>query len=155
MANALEGTKDAYGLKIGIIVSRFNQFVTEKLLDGALDGFRSHGGAEENLTIVRVPGAFEIPLAVERMAGSGRYDALVCLGAVIRGDTPHFEYVCDAVTRGIGDAVRRYKIPIGFGVLTTDNVQQAMERAGTKDANKGYEALLTAVEMIRLIRCLA
>lgn len=155
MANALEGTKDAYGLKIGIIVSRFNQFVTEKLLDGALDGFRSHGGAEENLTVVRVPGAFEIPLAVERMAGSGRYDALVCLGAVIRGDTPHFEYVCDAVTRGIGDAVRRYKIPIGFGVLTTDNVQQAMERAGTKDANKGYEALLTAVEMIRLIRCLA
>lgn len=155
MANALEGTKDAYGLKIGIIVSRFNQFVTEKLLDGALDGFRSHGGAEENLTIVRVPGAFEIPLAVERMAGSGRYDALVCLGAVIRGDTPHFEYVCEAVTRGIGDAVRRYKIPIGFGVLTTDNVQQAMERAGSKDANKGYEALLTAVEMIRLIRCLA
>lgn len=154
MANALEGTKDAGGLKIGIIVSRFNQFVTEKLLDGALDGFRSHGGSEECLTIVRVPGAFEIPLAVERMAASGQYDGLVCLGAVIRGDTPHFEYVCDAVTRGIGDAVRTHKIPIGFGVLTTDNVQQAMERAGAKDANKGYEALLTTVEMIRLNRCL-
>jgi 6,7-dimethyl-8-ribityllumazine synthase len=152
MANVLEGTKDARGLQIGVIVSRFNGFVTEKLLEGAIDGFRSHGGAEENLTIVRVPGAFEIPLIVERMAVGGKYDALVCLGAVIRGDTPHFEYVCDAVTRGIGDAVRTYKIPIGFGVLTTDNVQQAMERAGTKDANKGYEALLTAIEMIHVIR---
>ncbi|HEY5543806.1 MAG TPA: 6,7-dimethyl-8-ribityllumazine synthase [Candidatus Binatia bacterium] len=151
MANVVEGTKDARGLKIGIIVSRFNHFVTEKLLDGAIDGFKSHGGAEEDLTIVRVPGAFEIPLVLERMASGGKYDALVCLGAVIRGDTPHFEYVCDAVTRGIGDAVRAYKIPIGFGVLTTDNVQQAMDRAGTKDGNKGYEALLTAVEMIHVI----
>lgn len=155
MANVLEGTKNAHGLKIGIIVSRFNNFVTEKLLDGAIDGFKGHGGAEDNLTIVRVPGAFEIPLVVERMAGSGNYDALVCLGAVIRGDTPHFEYVCDAVTRGIADAVRTYNIPIGFGVLTTDNVQQAMERAGAKDANKGYEALLTAVEMIHVIRRLS
>src|SRR3970040_1994834 len=126
MANVVEETKEARGLKIGIIVSRFNHFVTEKLLDGAIDGFKSHGGAEEYLTIVRVPGAFEIPLVLERMASGGKYDALVCLGAVIRGDTPHFEYVCDAVTRGIGDAVRTYKIPIGFGVLTTDNVQQAM-----------------------------
>lgn len=151
MANVLEGTKDAHGLRIGIIVSRFNHFVTEKLLDGAIDAFKSHGGAEEDLTIVRVPGAFEIPLVLERMASGGKYDALVCLGAVIRGDTPHFEYVCDAVTRGIGDAVRAYKIPIGFGVLTTDNVQQAMDRAGTKDGNKGYEALLTAVEMIHVI----
>jgi 6,7-dimethyl-8-ribityllumazine synthase len=155
MAQVLEGTKDAQGLKIGIIVSRFNHFVTEKLLDGALDGFKSHGGAEDDLTVVRVPGAFEIPLAVERMAATGRYDALVCLGAVIRGDTPHFDYVCEAVTRGIGDAVRTYKIPIGFGVLTTDNVQQAMDRAGSKDANKGYEALLTAVEMIHVIRHIA
>lgn len=151
MANVVDGTKDARGLKIGIIVSRFNHFVTEKLLDGAIDGFKSHGGAEEDLTIVRVPGAFEIPLVLERMASGGKYDALVCLGAVIRGDTPHFEYVCDAVTRGIGDAVRAYKIPIGFGVLTTDNVQQAMDRAGTKDGNKGYEALLTTVEMIHVI----
>ena len=151
MANVVDGTKDARGLKIGIIVSRFNHFVTEKLLDGAIDSFKSHGGAEEDLTIVRVPGAFEIPLVLERMASGGKYDALVCLGAVIRGDTPHFEYVCDAVTRGIGDAVRAYKIPIGFGVLTTDNVQQAMDRAGTKDGNKGYEALLTAVEMIHVI----
>ena len=155
MAIVLEGKKDAQGLKIGIVVSRFNGFVTEKLLEGAADGFTSHGGADENLTIVRVPGAFEIPLIVEKMAASGKYDALVCLGAVIRGDTPHFDYVCDAVTRGIGDAVRSYKIPIGFGILTTDDVQQAMDRAGTKDANKGYEALLTVLEMIHVIRCIS
>lgn len=152
MPNVLEGKKDAHGLKIGIIVSRFNNFVTEKLLEGAKEGFTSHGGSAGDLTIVRVPGAFEIPLAVDKMAASGKYDALVCLGAVIRGDTPHFEYVCDAVTRGIGDAVRTYKMPIGFGVLTTDDVQQAMARAGIKDANKGYEALLTAVEMVHVIR---
>jgi 6,7-dimethyl-8-ribityllumazine synthase len=155
MSNLLEGKKDARGLKIGIVVSRFNHFVTEKLLEGAKDGFLSHGGGEENLTIARVPGAFEIPLAIDKMAASGKYDALVCLGAVIRGDTPHFDYVCDAVTRGIGDVVQTYKIPIGFGVLTTDDVQQAMDRAGVKDANKGYEALLTAVEMIHVIRALS
>ncbi|HEX5019575.1 MAG TPA: 6,7-dimethyl-8-ribityllumazine synthase [Candidatus Binatia bacterium] len=152
MATVLEGKREAQGLKIGIVVSRFNNFVTERLLEGATDGFTSHGGADENLTIVRVPGAFEIPLIVEKMAASGKYDALVCLGAVIRGDTPHFDYVCEAVTRGIGDAVQTYKIPIGFGVLTTDDVQQAMERAGAKDANKGYEALLTVLEMIHVIR---
>jgi 6,7-dimethyl-8-ribityllumazine synthase len=152
MARTIEGRSDAQGLKIGVVVSRYNQFITEKLLDGALDGFKTHGGEDENVTIIHVPGAFEIPLIVEKMAASGKYDALVCLGAVIRGDTPHFDYVCDAVTRGIGDAVRTYKIPIGFGVLTTDNVQQAMERAGSKDANKGYEALLTVVEMVNVIR---
>ena len=155
MANVLEGKKDAHGLRIGIVVSRFNNFVTEKLLEGARDGFTGHGGSEQDLTIVRVPGAFEIPLVVDKMAASGNYDALVCLGAVIRGDTPHFDYVCDAVTRGIGDAMRTYKLPIGFGVLTTDDVQQAMARAGLKDANKGYEALLTAVEMIHVIRGIA
>ena len=152
MAKTIEGHKSAQGLRIGIVVSRYNQFITEKLLEGALDGIKSHGGDPENATIVRVPGAFEIPLIAEKLAASGQYDALVCLGAVIRGDTPHFDYVCDAVTRGIGDAVQTYKIPISFGVLTTDNVQQAMERAGTKDANKGYEALLTAVEMVNVIR---
>jgi 6,7-dimethyl-8-ribityllumazine synthase len=155
MPNVLEGKKDAHGLKVGIVVSRFNNFVTEKLLEGAIDGFLSHGGTEDDLTVVRVPGAFEIPLAIDRMAASGKYDALVCLGAVIRGDTPHFDYVCDAVTRGVGDAVQTYKIPIGFGVLTTDDVQQAMERSGSKDANKGYEALLTAVELIHVMRALS
>ena len=155
MSKIIEGKKDAQGLKIGIVVSRYNHFITEKLLDGALDGFKSHGGDDEQVTIVRVPGAFEIPLIADKLAASGRYDALVCLGAVIRGDTPHFDYVCDAVTRGIGAAVQAHKIPIGFGVLTTDDVQQAMERAGAKDANKGYEALLTVVEMISVLRQLA
>ena len=152
MATIVEGKQQADGLRIAIVVSRFNNFITEKLLDGALDGFSSHGGAETNLTVVRVPGAFEIPIVADRLAASGKFDALVCLGAVIRGDTPHFDYVCDAVTRGIGDAVKTYKIPIGFGVLTTDNVQQAMDRAGTKDGNKGYEALLVAVEMVNVLR---
>ena len=152
MVNILEGKPDANGLKIGIVVSRFNNFITEKLLDGALDGFNSHGGNEDKLTVVRVPGAFEMPIVADKMAASGKFDALVCLGAVIRGDTPHFDYVCDAVTRGLGDAVQAHKIPIGFGVLTTDNVQQAMDRAGAKDANKGYEALLVAVEMVNVLR---
>jgi len=152
MASSIEGKRDAQGLKLGVVVSRYNQFITEKLLDGALDGFKSHGGEDDNVTIIRVPGAFELPLIAEKLAASGKYDALVCLGAVIRGDTPHFDYVCDAVTRGIGDAIRTYKIPIGFGVLTTNDVQQAMERAGSKDANKGYEALLTVVEMVNVIR---
>ena len=155
MSKIIEGKKDAQGLKIGIVVSRYNHFITEKLLDGALDGFKSHGGDDDNVTIVRVPGAFEIPLIADKLAASGRYDGLVCLGAVIRGDTPHFDYVCDAVTRGIGAAVQAHKIPIGFGVLTTNDVQQAMERAGAKDANKGYEALLTVVEMISVLRQLA
>ena len=152
MSRIIEGKKDAQGLKIGIVVSRYNHFITEKLLDGALDGFKSHGGDDDKVTIVRVPGAFEIPLIADKLAASGRYDALVCLGAVIRGDTPHFDYVCDAVTRGIGAAVQAHKIPIGFGVLTTNDVQQAMERAGAKDANKGYEALLTVVEIISVLR---
>ncbi len=155
MSKIIEGKKDARGLRIGIVVSRYNHFITEKLLEGALDGFKSHGGDDDKVTIVRVPGAFEIPLIADKLAASGRYDALVCLGAVIRGDTPHFDYVCDAVTRGIGVAVQTHKIPIGFGVLTTNDVQQAMERAGAKDANKGYEALLTVVEMISVLRQLA
>jgi 6,7-dimethyl-8-ribityllumazine synthase len=155
MTRIIEGKQDARDLRIGIVVSRFNNFVTEKLLEGAIDGFVSHGGAEGNLTVVRVPGAFEIPAAIEKMAASGAYDALVCLGAVIRGETPHFDYVCDAVTRGVGDAVQTHKIPIGFGVLTTDDSQQAMTRAGAKDSNKGYEALLTAVEMVSVLRALS
>ena len=152
MTVIIEGRLDARGIKIGVIVSRFNHFITEKLLDGALDALKSHGGNEEDLTIVRVPGAFEIPLVTERMAASGKYQALVCLGAVIRGDTPHFEYVSGAVTRGIGKAIWQYGIPVGFGILTTNNVEQAMERSGSKDANKGYEATLTAIEMVSVLR---
>jgi 6,7-dimethyl-8-ribityllumazine synthase len=152
MAQVIQGRIDARGFRIGIVVSRFNNFITAKLLEGALDGLKSHGVADDDLTIVHVPGAFEIPLVVEKMAAAGKYDALVCLGAVIRGDTPHFEYVSDAVTRGIGKAMWKYQVPISFGILTTDNVQQAMERAGSKDANKGYEAALTAIEMVSVLR---
>jgi 6,7-dimethyl-8-ribityllumazine synthase len=155
MVKIVEAKPDARGLRVGIIVSRFNQFITEKLLEGALDGLKSHGVEEQQITVARVPGAFEIPLIAQTMAASGDYDALVCLGAVIRGDTPHFEYVSDSVTRGILAAMRQYRLPIGFGVLTTNNSQQAMERSGTKDANKGYEAALTAVEMVNVIRKLA
>jgi 6,7-dimethyl-8-ribityllumazine synthase len=152
MAKIIESKADARGLRIGIVVSRFNQFITEKLLEGALDGLKSHGGEDEAITVVRVPGAFEISLAAEKMAASGQYDGLICLGAVIRGDTPHFEYVSDAVTSGVLAAMRQYQIPIGFGVLTTNDSQQAMERSGTKDANKGYEAALSTVEMVNVVR---
>jgi 6,7-dimethyl-8-ribityllumazine synthase len=152
MATIIESKPDARGLRVGIVVSRFNQFITDKLLQGALEGLKSHGAEDAAITIVRVPGAFEISLAAERMAASGQYDALICLGAVIRGDTPHFEYVSDAVTSGILAAMRQYQIPMGFGVLTTNDSQQAMERAGVKDANKGYEAALTAVEMVNVVR---
>ncbi|MDP9129881.1 MAG: 6,7-dimethyl-8-ribityllumazine synthase, partial [Candidatus Binatota bacterium] len=117
--------------------------------------FTSHGGADRDVTVVWVPGAFEIPIVADKMAASGKYDALVCLGAVIRGDTPHFDYVCQAVTQGLGDAIKTHKIPVGFGILTTDNVQQAMDRAGSKDANKGYEALLVVVEMVNVLRQVA
>ena len=131
-------------------MSRFNNFVTDKLLEGALEALRNHGGEEEDIDIVRVPGAFEIPLLAHKMAATGKYDALVCLGAVIRGDTPHFEYISDAVTRGIGHAILQFRVPISFGVLTTNTVEQAMERAGEKMGNKGFEAAVTAIEMANL-----
>jgi len=155
MVKVIEGAVDARGMKIGVIVSRFNNFITVKLLEGALEGLKTHGGADDDLTVIHVPGAFEIPIVAARMSATGKFDAIVCLGAVIRGDTPHFEYVCDAVTHGIRKAVWEYRIPISFGVLTTDNVQQAMERSGVKDANKGYEAALTAIEMVNVLRQLA
>src|SRR5258705_9190554 len=123
MSKIIEGKKDARGLRIGIVVSRYNHFITEKLLEGALDGFKSHGGDDDKVTIVRVPGAFEIPLIADKLAASGRYDALVCLGAVIRGDTPHFDYVCDAVTRRIGVAGGNQKISLGICVLTDHDAQ--------------------------------
>ena len=143
----IEAKLDARGRKFGIIVSRFNNFVTEKLLDGALEAFKQYGGEEKNLDVIRVPGAFEIPLFAYRLAASGKYDALVCLGAVIRGGTPHFDYIAGEVTRGIGRAVLDHQIPIAFGVLTTDNPEQALQRAGTEKDNKGFEAALTAIEM--------
>jgi 6,7-dimethyl-8-ribityllumazine synthase len=152
MAKVLEGKLDANGMKFGIIVSRFNNSVTERLLEGSIEALKSHGGEEKNIDVVRVPGSFEIPLFAHKMAASGKYDALVCLGAVIRGDTPHFEYIAGEVARGIGRAMLEYHIPIAFGVLTTNNLEQALERAGTKMENKGFEAALTAIEMASLNR---
>ncbi len=146
----IEAKLDAAGLKFGIIVSRFNDFVTDKLLEGALDGLKRHGGEEKNIDVVRVPGSFEIPLLASKMAASGKYDAIVCLGAVIKGETAHFEYISGEVTRGIGHAMMEHQIPIAFGVLTTYTVEQAMERAGKELDNKGFEAALTAIEMVRL-----
>jgi 6,7-dimethyl-8-ribityllumazine synthase len=152
MVKVLEGPLDARGLKFGIIVSRFNSSVTERLLEGALEALKTHGGEERDIDVVRVPGAFEIPLLAKKLAAGGKYDALICLGAVIRGDTPHFEYIAEAVTRGIGAVVLEHRLPISFGVLTTNNVEQAMERAGAKSENKGFEAALTAIEMAGLNR---
>ena len=152
MVKVIEGKLNAQGMKFGIIVSRFNNFVTEKLLEGALDALKNSGGEEKDIDVVRVPGSFEIPLLAHKMAASGKYDALVCLGAVIRGDTPHFEYIAEEVARGIGNAIIKHQIPISFGVLTTNNLEQAMERSGTKTGNKGYEAALTAIEMASLNR---
>ena len=152
MANVIEGKLDARGMKFGIIVSRFNNFVTGRLLEGALDALKGCGGEEKEIDIVRVPGAFEIPLMAQKMAASGKYAALICLGAVIRGDTPHFDYIAQAASRGIGNVVLEHRIPISFGVLTTNNVEQALARAGTKTENKGYEAALTAIEMANLNR---
>jgi len=150
MGKLLEGKLEAREMRFGIIVSRFNNLVTEKLLEGALDAFKRHGAEEDKIDIVRVPGAFEISLMAHQLAATGQYHALVCLGAVIRGDTPHFEYIAGEVTRGIGKAILKYRIPIAFGVLTTNNMEQALERAGTKMNNKGFEAALTAIEMASL-----
>jgi 6,7-dimethyl-8-ribityllumazine synthase len=139
-------------MRFGIIVSRFNAVVTEKLLEGALEALKRYGAADEHIDVLRVPGCFEIPLVAHKTACSGRYDALVCLGAVVRGETAHFEYIASEMTRGIGAAMRESKIPIGFGVLTTYNMEQALQRAGTELENKGFEAALVAIEMANLNR---
>ena len=154
MARELTGPLDGGGLRIGIVVSRFNRSVTAPLLAGALEGFAAHGVADGDVTVAHVPGAFEIPFAADTMARSGRYDALVCLGAVIRGDTPHFEYICAEVTRGVGRIVDQHRLPVAFGVLTTNTIEQALARAGDGHGNKGYEAAVTAIEMARLARLL-
>ena len=150
MPKAIQGRLDASGLKFAIVVSRFNDFVTERLLEGALEALKAHGADERRIDVIRVPGAFEIPLAAKQVAAGGKHDAVVCLGAIIRGDTPHFDYIADAVTRGLGALTLEYRLPISFGVLTTNNVEQAMERAGEKNQNKGFEAALTAIEMANL-----
>jgi 6,7-dimethyl-8-ribityllumazine synthase len=149
-----EGQLIATGLRIALLVARFNSVVTERLLDGALDAFLRHGGRAEDIEVVRVPGAFELPVVAKRMAKSGRYDGLVALAAVIRGDTPHFEYVSSAATNGLSAVALETGVPVGFGVLTTETLEQAIERAGSKGGNKGSEALLTAIETVNLLKAL-
>jgi 6,7-dimethyl-8-ribityllumazine synthase len=146
-----EGQLKADGKKFGIIVGRFNEFIGGKLLSGALDALKRHGGSEENIEISWVPGAFEMPLAAQKMAKSKKYDAVICLGAVIRGATPHFDYVSNEVTKGIASVSLNQELPIIFGVLTTDTIEQAIERAGTKAGNKGYDAAVSAIEMVNLL----
>lgn len=150
MPRFIEGALKGDGKKIAIVVSRFNEFVTTRLLDGAVDGLTRTGVADDDITVVRVPGAFEIPFAAKRLATSGTYQAVVCLGAVIRGETPHFEYISAEAARGIAQASLESNVPVIFGVITTETVEQAMERSGTKDGNRGFEAALAAVEMASL-----
>jgi len=154
MPHFYEGKLDAKGLTFGIIVSRFNSFISERLLEGAVDALVRHGGDDNNIHVARVPGAFEIPLAAKKMVDSGKYDAVICLGAVIRGSTPHFDYVASEVTKGIASVSLDSGVPISFGVLTTDTIEQAVERAGTKAGNKGFEAAVTAIETANLLKAL-
>lgn len=150
-ARYLEGKLDASGGKFAIIVSRFNSFITDRLLDGALDCLIRHGAAAQSITVVRVPGAFEIPLVASSLSRSGKFNGIICLGAVIRGSTPHFEYVAAEVTKGIASVSLETGLPIGFGVLTTDTIEQAIDRAGAKAGNKGWESALSVVEMVNLL----
>ena len=150
--NVIEGKMTQDGIKVGIVVARFNEFITSKLLGGAKDGLVRHDVPEENIDVAWVPGAFEIPLIAKKMAKSGKYDAVICLGAVIRGATSHYDYVCNEVSKGIASVSLESEIPVMFGVVTTENIEQAIERAGTKAGNKGYDCALGAIEMINLVR---
>ncbi|MGI6655944.1 MAG: 6,7-dimethyl-8-ribityllumazine synthase [Desulfobulbus sp.] len=151
MAHYIEGYLQGAGRKIGIVVGRFNSFISEKLLEGALDSLIRSGVQSEDVVVVRVPGAFEIPLVAKRMASSGKYDAILCLGAVIRGATPHFDYVAGEVAKGTAQVMLETGVPILFGVLTTETIEQAIERAGTKAGNKGADVAIAALEMIDLL----
>jgi len=145
-----EGDLNAQGLRFGIVASRFNELITNRLLSGAMDCLRRHGAAEDDVEVAWVPGSFEIPLTAQKLAQSGRYQAVICLGAVIRGATPHFEYVAAEVSKGIANAALATGLPIIFGVITSDTIEQAVERAGTKAGNKGWDAALAAIEMANL-----
>jgi len=148
----IEGALNIQSARFCLVVARFNSFVVESLLEGAVDALRRHGAEEADITIVRVPGAFEMPLVLEKLASRGDYDAIVALGAVIRGGTPHFEYVAGECVKGMAQVSLRHGVPIAFGVLTVDSIEQAIERAGTKAGNKGAEAAMSAVEMVNLLR---
>ena len=152
MPKIQEGVLNAKGFRFGLVVSRYNHFITERLLEGALDALLRHGGKEENLEIVRVPGSFEIPLLAKQMASSGRFDAVICVGALIRGGTIHFDVLSAEVTKGVAQAALETGVPITFGVITTDTLEQAIERAGTKMGNKGWEAAESAIELVNLLK---
>lgn len=147
-----EGNVVSKDSTFGIVAGRFNEFITSKLVSGAIDGLTRHEVAEDNIELAWVPGAFEIPLAASKMAKSGKYDAVICLGTVIRGDTSHYECVCNEVTKGIASISLQSEVPVMFGVLTTDTIEQAVERAGTKAGNKGYDCALGAIEMVNLMK---
>jgi 6,7-dimethyl-8-ribityllumazine synthase len=152
MAKVIEGKLSAEGMKFGLVVSRFNDFINKRLMDGALDALNRHGAEDKNISIIMVPGSFEIPLMAKKLADSGNYDAVICLGAVIRGATPHFEYISAEVTKGIAQVALDTGVPISFGILTTDNIEQAIERAGTKSGNKGWDAAISAIEMVNVLK---
>ena len=152
MANIIEGNLTAEGLKFGIVVARFNEFITSKLLGGALDTLHRHAAKDDDVDVAWVPGAFEIPLAAKKMAESGRYDAVICLGAVIRGSTSHYDYVCNEVSKGVAQVGMSTGVPTIFGVVTTENIEQAIERAGTKAGNKGADGAMAAMEMANLLK---
>ena len=148
----IEGNLVAKDIRVGIVVGRFNEFIVSKLLGGAIDGLKRHGVDEDSIEVAWVPGAFEIPLVAKKMANSKKYDAVICLGAVIKGSTPHFDYVCAEASKGIGAVSLNTELPVIFGILTTDTIEQAIERAGTKSGNKGYDAAVTAIEMANLLK---
>ncbi len=152
MAKILEGRISAEGFNFAIVVSRFNEFISGKLVEGAIDALTRHGATDAQVSLIKVPGAFEIPLAAKRLAESGHYHAIICLGAVIRGSTPHFEYVAAEVSKGIANVALESKVPVTFGVLTTDSLEQAIERAGSKLGNKGWDAAVAAMEMVNLFK---
>lgn len=149
--NMIQGNLVSKDLKFGIVAGRFNEFIGSKLVSGAIDGLTRHGADEQQIDVVWVPGAFEIPLAAQKMAKSQKYDAVICVGAVIRGSTPHFDYVANEMTKGIAQVSLQTGMPVVYGVLTTENIEQAIERAGTKAGNKGFDAALTAIEMCNLL----
>ncbi|MGZ7444908.1 6,7-dimethyl-8-ribityllumazine synthase [Paenibacillus oralis] len=152
MANVFEGHLISEGLKYAIVVGRFNEFITSKLLSGALDALKRHGAKDEEVSVAWVPGAFEIPFAAQKLAESGKYDAVITLGTVIRGSTSHYDYVCNEVAKGVAAVGLKTGVPTIFGVLTTENIEQAIERAGTKAGNKGWDAAITAIEMANLTK---
>jgi 6,7-dimethyl-8-ribityllumazine synthase len=154
MKTTFEGHLIGSGIKVAIVVARFNEFITGKLLTGAEDGLKRHGVEEENVTVAWVPGAFELPLVAKKLAETGKYDAVITLGTVIRGATTHYDYVCNEAAKGVSKATLSTGVPVVFGVLTTETIEQAIERAGTKAGNKGYEAAVTAIEMANLLKSL-